>query len=224
MWRSSLPGRQLAVTHDISRRALLVRHHGRPLLSVVSHGPVRPRSARERRSPVQPLDTGQAGLAQSRYDGRIATERREFVFSSSPPLPLSIYHTIMGVIKIPCRNRHGAASRRGRAALRLAGLRTRPRTSSRATGSGRQKEYCLQADPPEAGGSPVHNARQWLGRAARRRQPHGAASGRHEPRPRPWTARRAASRPDAAGLGGAIRCASSRNGNGGRGVEQGRSG
>src|SRR3984957_4958720 len=36
---------------------------------------------------------------------------------------------------------------------------TRPRAAGRATGSGRQKEYCLQADPPEAGGSPVHNAR-----------------------------------------------------------------
>ena len=36
---------------------------------------------------------------------------------------------------------------------------TRPRAPGRATGSGRQKEYCLQADPPERGGGPVHNAR-----------------------------------------------------------------
>jgi hypothetical protein len=35
----------------------------------------------------------------------------------------------------------------------------RPRAPGRATGSGRQKEYCLQADPPERGGGPVHNAR-----------------------------------------------------------------
>jgi len=36
---------------------------------------------------------------------------------------------------------------------------TRPRAAGRAAGSGRQKEYCLQADPPERGGGPVHNAR-----------------------------------------------------------------
>src|ERR1700722_13063943 len=36
---------------------------------------------------------------------------------------------------------------------------TRRRAAERTTGSGRQKEYCLQADPPEAGGGPVHNAR-----------------------------------------------------------------
>src|ERR1700733_8228582 len=36
---------------------------------------------------------------------------------------------------------------------------TRQRATGRATGSGRQKEYCLQADPPESGGGPVHNAR-----------------------------------------------------------------
>jgi hypothetical protein len=36
---------------------------------------------------------------------------------------------------------------------------TRPRAPGRAAGSGRQKEYCLQADPPEQGGGPVHNAR-----------------------------------------------------------------
>ena len=35
----------------------------------------------------------------------------------------------------------------------------RPRAPVRAAGSGRQKEYCLQADPPEQGGGPVHNAR-----------------------------------------------------------------
>jgi hypothetical protein len=36
---------------------------------------------------------------------------------------------------------------------------TRPRAPGRAAGSGRQKEYCLRADPPEQGGGPVHNAR-----------------------------------------------------------------
>jgi hypothetical protein len=36
---------------------------------------------------------------------------------------------------------------------------TRQRAAGRVAGSGRQKEYCLQADPPEAGGGPVHNAR-----------------------------------------------------------------
>lgn len=36
---------------------------------------------------------------------------------------------------------------------------TRQRAAGRAAGSGRQKEYCLQADPPESGGGPVHNAR-----------------------------------------------------------------
>lgn len=36
---------------------------------------------------------------------------------------------------------------------------TRPRAPGRASGSGRQKEYCLQADPPERGGGPAHNAR-----------------------------------------------------------------
>ncbi|HEY0935652.1 MAG TPA: hypothetical protein VGD91_18130, partial [Trebonia sp.] len=40
---------------------------------------------------------------------------------------------------------------------------TRPRAAGRVTGSGRQKEYCLQADPPEYGGGPVHNARnRWV--------------------------------------------------------------
>ena len=36
---------------------------------------------------------------------------------------------------------------------------TRARAPGRVSGSGRQKEYCLQADPPERGGGPVHNAR-----------------------------------------------------------------
>jgi len=36
---------------------------------------------------------------------------------------------------------------------------TRRRAPGRASGSGRQKEYCLLADPPEGGGGPVHNAR-----------------------------------------------------------------
>ena len=56
---------------------------------------------------------------------------------------------------------------------------TRRRAAGRATGSGRQKEYCLQADPPEAGGSPVHNARnRWasLRSAANRAAQHPADS------------------------------------------------
>jgi hypothetical protein len=56
---------------------------------------------------------------------------------------------------------------------------TRPRAAGRATGSGRQKEYCLQADPPEAGGSPVHNARnRWaaLRSAASRAAQHPAGA------------------------------------------------
>jgi hypothetical protein len=56
---------------------------------------------------------------------------------------------------------------------------TRPRAAGRATGSGRQKEYCLQADPPEAGGSPVHNARnRWaaLRSAANRAAQHPAGA------------------------------------------------
>src|ERR1700735_5678464 len=36
---------------------------------------------------------------------------------------------------------------------------TRRRAAEGTAGVGRQKEYCLQADPPEAGGGPVHNAR-----------------------------------------------------------------
>jgi hypothetical protein len=35
----------------------------------------------------------------------------------------------------------------------------RARAPGRTAGSGRQKEYCLQANPPEQGGGPVHNAR-----------------------------------------------------------------
>ncbi len=56
---------------------------------------------------------------------------------------------------------------------------TRPRAAGRTTGSGRQKEYCLQADPPEAGGSPVHNARnRWaaLRSAANRAAQHPAGT------------------------------------------------
>jgi hypothetical protein len=56
---------------------------------------------------------------------------------------------------------------------------TRRRAAGRVTGSGRQKEYCLQADPPEAGGSPVHNARnRWasLRSAANRAAQHSADS------------------------------------------------
>src|ERR1700733_12125263 len=56
---------------------------------------------------------------------------------------------------------------------------TRRRAAGRATGSGRQKEYRLQADPPEAGGSPVHNARnRWasLRSAANRAAQHPADS------------------------------------------------
>src|ERR1700691_3342095 len=54
---------------------------------------------------------------------------------------------------------------------------TRRRTAERVTGSGRQKEYCLQADPPESGGGPVHNARnRWssLRSAALRAAQHPA--------------------------------------------------
>ena len=54
---------------------------------------------------------------------------------------------------------------------------TRSRAAGRSTGSGRQKEYCLQADPPEAGGGPVHNARnRWaaLRGAAKRAGQHPA--------------------------------------------------
>ncbi|MBO0805126.1 MAG: hypothetical protein J2P25_18875, partial [Nocardiopsaceae bacterium] len=35
----------------------------------------------------------------------------------------------------------------------------RRRAPARPGGSGRQREYCLKADRPEAGGGPVHNAR-----------------------------------------------------------------
>src|SRR6516225_9683793 len=42
---------------------------------------------------------------------------------------------------------------------------TRRRAPGRAAGSGRQREYCLKADRPEAGGGPVHNARnRWAWR------------------------------------------------------------
>src|SRR5690242_6029608 len=52
---------------------------------------------------------------------------------------------------------------------------TRPRAPGRASGSGRQKEYCLQADPPERGGGPVHNARnRW---AALRSAGNGRSTG-----------------------------------------------
>ena len=56
---------------------------------------------------------------------------------------------------------------------------TRRRAAGRATGSGRQKEYCLQADPPEAGGGPVHNARnRWASlRSAASRAARNPADG-----------------------------------------------
>ncbi|HEX8007474.1 MAG TPA: hypothetical protein VF482_13725 [Trebonia sp.] len=42
---------------------------------------------------------------------------------------------------------------------------TRRRAPGRASGSGRQKEYCLKANRPENGGGPVHNARnRWAQR------------------------------------------------------------
>jgi hypothetical protein len=51
----------------------------------------------------------------------------------------------------------------------------RRRAPGRASGSGRQKEYCLRADPPEDGGGPVHNARnRW---AALRGAGHQADQG-----------------------------------------------
>ena len=52
---------------------------------------------------------------------------------------------------------------------------TRPRVPGRASGSGRQKEYCLQADPPGQGGGPVHNARnRWAAvRGGTARRPAG---------------------------------------------------
>jgi colicin import membrane protein len=54
---------------------------------------------------------------------------------------------------------------------------TRRRAAERTAGSGRQKEYCLQADPPESGGGSVHNARnRWssLRSAALRAAQHPA--------------------------------------------------
>jgi hypothetical protein len=61
----------------------------------------------------------------------------------------------------------------------------RPRAPGRAAGSGRQKEYCLQADPPEQGGGPVHNARnRWAvlrnGSRARRDGGDAAVTGDHD--------------------------------------------
>jgi hypothetical protein len=44
---------------------------------------------------------------------------------------------------------------------------TRRRAPGRASGSGRQKEYCLKADRPENGGGPVHNARNRWARRGR---------------------------------------------------------
>ena len=62
---------------------------------------------------------------------------------------------------------------------------TRTRAPGRASGSGRQKEYCLQADPPERGGGPVHNARnRWAalrnGSTAHRARHGTAAPGDHD--------------------------------------------
>ena len=51
---------------------------------------------------------------------------------------------------------------------------TRRRAPGRAAGSGRQREYCLKADRPDAGGGPVHNARN---RWAWRRTASAAADG-----------------------------------------------
>src|ERR1700722_9911531 len=55
----------------------------------------------------------------------------------------------------------------------------RRRAAGRTTGSGRQKEYCLQADPPENGGGPVHNARnRWASlRSAAQRAARNPAEG-----------------------------------------------
>jgi hypothetical protein len=51
----------------------------------------------------------------------------------------------------------------------------RRRAPGRPTGSGRQREYCLKADRPEAGGGPVHNARnRW---AWQRREAVGESAG-----------------------------------------------
>jgi ParB family chromosome partitioning protein len=70
---------------------------------------------------------------------------------------------------------------------------TRERAAGRPAGSGRQKEYCLQADPPEMGGGPVHNARnRWASlRSAASRTARDAAgsvadaqaAGAHSPVP-----------------------------------------
>ena len=61
---------------------------------------------------------------------------------------------------------------------------TRPRAPGRASGSGRQKEYCLQADPPERGGGPVHNARnRWAALRAGGGRDGGAAGRAAHERP-----------------------------------------
>src|ERR1700761_1777952 len=55
---------------------------------------------------------------------------------------------------------------------------TRARAPGRVSGSGRQKEYCLQADPPELGGGPVHNARnRWAVLRGGPDSPGGPAAG-----------------------------------------------
>jgi len=58
---------------------------------------------------------------------------------------------------------------------------TRRRAPGRAAGSGRQKEYCLRADPAEDGGGPVHNARnRWAAlRGADQRATPGDADAGH---------------------------------------------
>jgi hypothetical protein len=66
---------------------------------------------------------------------------------------------------------------------------TRRRAPGRASGSGRQKEYCLKADRPENGGGPVHNARnRW---AQREREEAAADTAARQPPgdgqvPPPW--------------------------------------
>jgi hypothetical protein len=69
----------------------------------------------------------------------------------------------------------------------------RPRAPGRVSGSGRQKEYCLRADPPGEGGGPVHNARnRWAALRNGTARPGGPAPGAHGD----------ASPDDAAGLAG----------------------
>jgi hypothetical protein len=56
----------------------------------------------------------------------------------------------------------------------------RPRAPGRVSGSGRQKEYCLRADPPEEGGGPVHNARnRWAALRNGTARPGGPSLGAH---------------------------------------------